>query len=96
MRAKEYAEEFRDNPSLETMAEIANAFLRETSELTKGRKCQSREAIFAVLDEQDRKWQSLARLIPGIKPEGYLIVLEQVMPTILYEDYKYYSKQRVR
>lgn len=82
-RAKEYAKRYRDEPTDETMVEIAVAFLAEVAELAKTRlgKHPSYGAVRATFDEQDRKWRTFAENFPGIiRPDGFELLLKKREP----------------
>ena len=80
MRAKEYAEQYHANTIISY--DLAMAFYEETLELIKCRHAYCDAAFNAIFDEMDRKWKAFCRLVPDFKPEGYQIMLKQVMPEV--------------
>jgi hypothetical protein len=80
MKAKEYAEMYKTTPTIETLGKIMGEFIRNTGDLTVGRRCQTADACYAVIDEQDNKWRAFARLVPGVKPGGYLSMMKKELP----------------
>lgn len=88
MKAKEYAAKFEQG---EDVGAIGYAFLTEVTEIAKSRNARTDAALFSIFDEQDRKWRAFARLVEGVKSEGFEIVLRRMMPEI-YE--KWITKAR--
>lgn len=80
-KAKEQAQQYIDNPTLETMQKIAQEYIRDTGELIKARSCTSNAASRAVIRELDQKWKAFARLA-NVNPDGYKIALRQVLPDV--------------
>lgn len=70
-KAKEYADMYNENPSAQMCKTIVVEFLNEVKEIMGKRHTHGNEALFSVLDEQDRKWRAFARLVPDIKPSGF-------------------------
>lgn len=68
-KAKDYAKQFQDSPTTDTLAIILTAFLHEASELANTRKISSDSAAIAIFREQDNKWRALSRMCPSI-PEN--------------------------
>lgn len=90
MKAKEYAAEIKrrlqEGEPVETvLAWLGAEFLRETGGLAKARNCQTGAAVLGVLETQHQKWQALSRLIPGLKEDGYLIILESEAPLLYFD-----------
>ena len=82
MKAKDYAKQFNDNPTKETLTSIGLAFDKETTELVKSRNVKTDTAFLSTLREMDLKWQAFAKLTNGaIKPTGYRIIMEKLHPT---------------
>jgi len=82
MKAKDYAAQFEANSTLETLTNIGNSFLAECKYISIARKCRSNDAVIAVFNEQDRKWKAFARLIDGIRPDGFQMLVKKTMPEI--------------
>jgi len=81
-KAKDYARQFEQNPSTETLREIAESFMQEINEIAQMRHAKGNDAYFAILDEQDRKWRAFARCIDGIKEDGFERLVEKVHPEV--------------
>ena len=83
-RAKEYAAQYRNEPTDKTLAKIATAFFSEVADLMETRcpeKRPSHGAVTAILDEQDRKWRAFAEYFPGIiRPDGFELLLKKNNP----------------
>ena len=80
-KAKDYAKKYNDaDEKGKALAEIGEAFLVETVEICKARKCQTDEAHTAVFNEQDRKWKAFARLVDGVDANGFDHLLLEVSP----------------
>lgn len=82
-RAKEYAKQYQDEPTDETLAKIAVAFLAEVAELAEMRhlgKRASHAAMTAIFDEQDRKWRTFAENFAHVRPDGFELVLKDKAP----------------
>lgn len=82
-RAKEYAKQYRDEPTDKVLAKIAVAFLAEIAELAETRlgRHPSHGAVTAIFDEQDRKWRAFAENFPGIiRPDGFELLLKKREP----------------
>ena len=89
MKAKEYAAQFEANPTLEEICAIGKQFILETGDIVKARNARSNAAVLSVLDEQDRKWRALARILDGmigipggVKPDGFAMLVKLVMPVV--------------
>ena len=89
MKAKEFAQKFNDDPSIETLVDIGNTFLIECAELGKARNCQSDDSMIAIFEEQNRKWKAFARLVDGVKEDGFEQLLKLNAPPA-YAAWKYY------
>lgn len=83
MKAKEYAKEFRKNESLDAVAQIANMFLAEIGTLIDERHAKTNEALFSILDEQDRKWRAFSMEVsPLVHPGGFDTLIFELFPEI--------------
>ena len=81
-KAKEYAKQFQDDPSSETLESILTDFFYEIEELKRVRHARTSAALFAILDEQDRKWRAFARRVEGIKEDGFECVVKELVPQV--------------
>lgn len=83
--AKEYAKQYEDKPTDETLAKIAVAFLVEVAELAEMRhlgKQPSNSAALAIFDKQDRKWRTFAENFPSIiRPNGFELLVKDKLPS---------------
>lgn len=62
MKAKDYAEKYKANPTLQCTGEIAVAMLVEVGEIAKVRHATTNEALIAILNEMINKWRAFAKL----------------------------------
>ena len=81
-KAKDYAVEYRANPTEENLRNIVSAFIEEINELRDIRKAGDNAAVLSILDEQDRKWRAFARRIDGVRPDGFAEVVKLVHPGV--------------
>jgi len=82
-RAKEYAAQYRNEPTDKTLAKIAVAFLAEVAELAKMRhlkKTCGHDALIAILNEQDRKWRTFAESFAHVRPNGFELIFKEKAP----------------
>lgn len=80
-KAKEYAAEYRANPTDKVLAKIAVQFLREIPELIKARRVSTPAGHIAILEEQDRKWKAFARHFENIiRPDGFEMLFKDKFP----------------
>lgn len=68
MKAKEYYEKYGErlmqpNDSA-ALPELVNELLTETQDLIKNRKIRSDRAFVAVINQQNDKWNAIARMFP--------------------------------
>lgn len=80
-KAKEFAAEFKADPSNETLGRIAMDFIFEIEELQKKRHAQGASAFVAIFNEQDRKWKTFAKLVKGIRPDGFERLVKEKLPS---------------
>lgn len=72
MKARDYAAQYKENPTGEQAATIAIAMCQEVKEIAEKRRVHSNAAIIAVLKEQIKKWQAFARLVDD--PKSNIVV----------------------
>lgn len=84
MKARDYAKQYQENPTLDQLAIILTGFLRETAELAEKRHIQSNGAAAAILNEQENKWRTLCRYCPDIPPGLYAGFIEQDDPELYH------------
>lgn len=83
MKAKDYADQFNKNPSLEAIQSVGTAFLNEVKTTLIQRNAKTDSACLAVFKELDLKWQAFARMTNGIiKENGFRILTKEFYPLI--------------
>ncbi len=82
MKAKEYAKLFNENRSVDTLVNISTQFVKECIDLINLRNAKTNSAIVSVFEEQDKKWRAFARLIEGVKPDGFEQIVKLQLPEI--------------
>ena len=83
MKAKEYAAEYKANPTLEKLGKIAAGMLSEMAIVAETRHAKSDEALISIINEQIDKWRAFAGLAgDGIKPDGLKILIRRDFPFI--------------
>ena len=72
MKAKEYAENYKLNPTPENLSEIAFDMIIETKDIFEKRHARTDEAMFAVIKETIMKWEAFVKLVndKSIRKEG--------------------------
>jgi len=83
MKAKDYAQRFKDDPTDETLMEIAHDSFREVKEIGEMRHVQYDIGFLSILDEQDRKWRAFARMCPEINPLGFRTLVFKQFPFLV-------------
>ena len=83
MKAKDYAQRFKDDATDETLMEIAHDFFREVKEIAEMRHVQYDIGLISILDEQDRKWRAFTRMCPQIKPEAFRVLVFSQFPFLV-------------
>lgn len=83
MKAKDYAKKYNDNPTNETLVEVANLFVKEIGELIESRHAKSNSACIAILKELDQKWVAFSNLSPGISRNGFRILVQEFFPLLV-------------
>ena len=81
-KAKDYAKQYQQDPSRDTLESIIKEFWAEVDEIAKTRHARSNQAYFAILDEQDRKWKAFARRVGDVKEEGFEYIVEECAPDV--------------
>jgi hypothetical protein len=83
-KAKDYAADFKANPTDKNLVSIAQEFVQEINELAETRHVNSNEAMFSIFDEQDRKWRAFARLVGSniIRPDGFEELMKRHFPEV--------------
>ena len=88
MKAKEYYERYKKNPTKEEVESILIDMLIEIKEIAEKRRVQRKSALFAVVKEIEDKWKAFVRLTKDnrIRTDGFRNVLKKLMPEI-YTDF---------
>jgi hypothetical protein len=92
VKAKDYAKRYEANRTAEGLADIIAAFVQEAVELQKTRKAYSAAAQYAILNEQDQKWRAFARIVEGVKEDGFEMIVRDYAPEH-YEGWQRYNRQ---
>lgn len=79
MKAKEYADWHLNKGG--TIIDIGTAFVKETFQLIKDRKCKTDSAHVAVLREQNDKWRAFAKLT-NFDEKGYEFIVKRFSPEL--------------
>ena len=87
-KAVDYAQQWNDNPTIDTIREISFLFLMECKELIDTRNAKTDAAVIAVFREQDRKWRSFCAKAPGVNPDGFRNLVKSEFSSI-YNDIKW-------
>lgn len=87
MKAKDYAKLFNENRSINTLIEISKKFITECLEIAKIRNAKTDSALIAIFEEQNKKWMAFARIVDGVKPDGFEQLVKLQMPEV-YEVWK--------
>lgn len=93
MKAKAYAKRYKRLPTDNTLKEIILDFMSECDDLVKRQSVKTDEAATTVLDEQNQKWKTFARIINKearvtiIREDGFEQVLRDRIPE-LYQAWK--------
>jgi hypothetical protein len=81
MKAAEMAAAYKANPTTKTIADLATEAVMATKTMAEARRIASDSALIAILKEQDDKWRAFARKCPDVNPNGFKIILHQLIPT---------------
>jgi hypothetical protein len=86
MKAKEYAAQYKANPTNEELARIAVAMFVESKTLIEQRHISTYSGLFAILDEIDNKWRCFVRLTDdlSLKSDGFKDLLKFEMSFAYY------------
>ena len=82
MKAREYAEDYKANPSLQKLGEIVSKIFLEIEGIAKIRHVKNDEAILSILTEQDQKWRTFVQLVgdSNINPAGFENFIKKRLP----------------
>ena len=103
MKAKEYAARYRELVSEGSdeypASTIVKQMIREVGLLQEVRSSQSNSAMLTILQEQERKWQSLCRIVgeESLRSDGFREVIRTCFPSYvmqLWESYERSMQQR--
>jgi hypothetical protein len=83
MKAKEYAEKYKESPTDKTVGEIAIAMLAEVKTIAEIRHAQSPEALISILNEAIDKWRKFSDIVgDGVRPDGLKLFIIKDFPFI--------------
>lgn len=84
MKAKEYANAFKANPTKEFITKVLDEMTKEIVTISRDRHANSEAAIASVIREQDNKWRTFCDLIdmPELKP-AFSTFQENLSPGIM-------------
>lgn len=84
MKAREYVEKYKANPTPQTLGEIVKEMVFEIEEIAKMRHARSNEAFISIFEEQDRKWRAFVRMVndPNIRPDGFMKFCQMYFPEV--------------
>lgn len=89
MKAKQYADEFRDNiksgqDKLEATGRIVMGLMREVIEIAQARQCKDDDAFLSVWEEIETKWRRICDMLPEehFKPDGMWLFLQSAYPDL--------------
>ena len=90
MKAKEYAEKYKSDPTLEKLAEIAMEFIFEIKKIAEVRHVKIDIGMIAILKEIIDKWHAFVRLTgdPRIKKEGLKNLILKEFPFLTEDQLK--------
>ncbi len=92
-KAKEYAEQYKANPTIQTLAEIVKEMVLEIREIYEMRHGKSDGALKAIFNEQEEKWRAFVRLVddPNIAQDGFRNFCQKYFPEV----YEAKTSQRI-
>ena len=93
MKAKEYAERYKANPTDKELMRVAFDLLMETKELAEQRHVSTNAGLFGVIDEIANKWRAFVRLVndPNLRTDGFELLIKQRFPWV-YDPWKAYCQ----
>jgi len=80
MKAKDYAQRYKTNPTDETLIDIVQEMIMETKTLAEQRKITTESAMIAIIRQQDEKWKAFCRLCSGVNPKFFKLALHHLIP----------------
>lgn len=83
MKAKEYAERYRNNRTKEELINILDCFVKEFFELNEKRKPKSNDAILALFKETNNKWKAFAKEFEEVPLYAFVKFVIKFMPEIV-------------
>lgn len=87
MRAKDYAYQFLQDPTDETLARIAADMLLEVPTIVRKRNIKLDRGFISVIKEQDQKWHCFARQVakngyPEVREDGFTMLVWSRYPDL--------------
>ena len=93
MKAKEYANKYKENPSDEVLGKIAIDMLVEIKTISELRHAKSGEALISILNEMINKWRAFALLVKDI---GEHHVREDGLKLFIIKDFPFIPVDRLK
>ena len=86
MKAKEYAEKYKVDPTDQTIGKIAIEMLLEVKIIAESRHAQTSESLISILKEQINKWRAFAKIVEHI---GENKVREDGLKRLIIKDFSF-------
>ena len=85
MKAKEYFEYYEKriadgSDSNQVLVGIVRQFIDEVISIANERHVERNDGFIAIIKEQDQKWRAFARLVPDVKPSGFIDCVAFIAP----------------
>lgn len=80
MKSKEMAEEYKANPTQETLIGLLRKLITETSKIASARHVRTNSGMASILREQDDKWRSFTRKAGGDWFNAYKVGIHNLIP----------------
>lgn len=81
IKAKEYIEELKgEEITTDIVTDLFGRFTQECAALKLQRKATSAHAELAIIREVNDKWNAVARKVPGIPKDGFVVGINAVTP----------------
>ena len=87
MKAKEYAQKYRDEgQTIDSLLEIWRLMFCEVKDIAKIRHAESNGAMYSIYKEIDQKWKCFARQFPDkVNATGFTDLLKEFSPELWSE-----------
>ena len=83
-KATEYADQYKANPTIQTLTEIIKQMVFEIKEIGEMRHAKSDESFLSIFNEQQKKWQAFISLVgdSNIRPDGFDRFCQKYLPEV--------------